>query len=139
MQSLDIYSDLTSLLLLTISYFPVSAPQVVSLALSPVFISGIGHYIGHLDHSIRRCGMLVAEVVAHRAGKNLDFHDWDGDDTGKPWARELRMLITARDVDADIEVEDEDEGLSPLSSEAAVVLDETSTDGARQRSDSVKV
>jgi telomere length regulation protein len=120
----------------------MSAPQVVSLALSPAFISGIGHYIGHLDYSIRRCGMLVAEVVAHRAGKKLDFGDWDGDDTGKPWARELRLLITARDVDADIEVEDEadDEEQSPLSTEAeSVGLKEIFTEGAHQHSEGVKV
>jgi telomere length regulation protein len=33
--------------------------------------------------------MLAAEVVATRAGKNLDFGDWDGDDDGKPWTRDL--------------------------------------------------
>lgn len=45
--------------------------------------------------------MLAAEVVATRAGKNLDFGDWDGDADGKPWARDLRALCSARDIDFD--------------------------------------
>jgi telomere length regulation protein len=139
MQCYNIHIDLTSLLLLTISYFPVSAPQVTSLALSPAFISGIGHYIGHLDPSIRRCGMLVAEIVAHYANKNLDFGNWDGEDSAKPWARELRQLITARDIDADTKIEDEDEEPTPSSSEQPVHLDELFTDSARQPSDGVNV
>jgi telomere length regulation protein len=82
--------------------------------------------------------MLVAEIVAHRAGKKLNFSDWDGDDTSKPWARELRLLIAARDIDADIDIEDkaEDEKLAPLSSLASA---EMFTDGTRQHSDRVKV
>ena len=43
--------------------------------------------------------MLVAEEVAHRTGKELDFKDWDGDDGGKPWAREVRQLFAHKDVD----------------------------------------
>jgi telomere length regulation protein len=45
--------------------------------------------------------MLVAEIVAERVGKKLDFGDWEGDDAGKPWAREIRQLVAARDLDAD--------------------------------------
>lgn len=44
--------------------------------------------------------MLVAEEVAKRTGKSLDFHDWDGDDGGKPWARAVRALIFEKDADA---------------------------------------
>ncbi|KAG6919990.1 hypothetical protein DXG01_013339 [Tephrocybe rancida] len=73
---------------------------VIAVSTSPLFISGIGLYVGHLDPSVRRCGMLAAEVVAHRVGKKLDFGDWDGDDSGKPWAGELRELLKDRDVDA---------------------------------------
>ncbi|KAF5386639.1 hypothetical protein D9615_001839 [Tricholomella constricta] len=92
----------TSLLLIAISYLPPSSQSIQSLALSPLFISGIGFYLGHLDNSVRRCGMLAAEIVAHRARKKLDFRDWDGDDSGKPWAREIRELLKQRDVDADL-------------------------------------
>jgi len=83
--------------------------------------------------------MLVAEVVAQRANKKLDFGTWDGDDMGKPWARELRLLITARDVDIDIEFEGEAEEPVSLSSDADVVVEEISTEGAHQHIDSVKV
>ena len=43
--------------------------------------------------------MLVAEEVAHRTGKELDFKDWDGDDGGKPWARDVRQLFANKDLD----------------------------------------
>ncbi|KAL4253851.1 TEL2 family protein [Abortiporus biennis] len=103
---------LTSLLLITLSYLtiPTKSPTVKStavndLALSPPFISSISTFISHLDPSIRRCGMLVAEEVASGAGKNLDFGDWDGENDGKAWCRRIRELIQGRDVDADIEVD----------------------------------
>lgn len=81
---------------------PPTSQYVQSLAFSPSFISGIGTYVAHLDVSVRRCGMLAAEVAANLAGKKLDFGDWDGDDYGKAWARELRKLLKVRDVDASI-------------------------------------
>jgi telomere length regulation protein len=87
----------------TVSYFSPSSGQVQSLAISPTFISGVGTYVGHLDSSVRRCGMLAAEVVANLAGKKLDFGDWEGDDAGKSWARDIRRLVKARDVDADLQ------------------------------------
>ncbi len=46
--------------------------------------------------------MLVAEEIAHRTGKELDFKDWDGDDGGKPWARNVRQLLGHKDVDVQI-------------------------------------
>lgn len=52
--------------------------------------------------------MLVAEEVARRTGKELDFKDWDGDDGGKPWARGVRQLLGRKDTDA--EILDDDEG-----------------------------
>ncbi|KAJ7489899.1 telomere length regulation protein-domain-containing protein, partial [Mycena galericulata] len=94
---------LTALLLVTLSYFPPSSPELLSLALSPEFVSGVGIYIGHLDNSVRRCGMLAAEVVAHLSGKKLDFGDWEGDEGGKLWAREIRQLLNARDIDANLD------------------------------------
>lgn len=95
-------TDVTSLLLIAVSYFPPSSSNVQALAFSPAFVSAIGAYVGHLDPSVRRCGMLAAEVVAHLSGKKLNFKDWDGDDSGKPWAREIRELIKQRDIDADL-------------------------------------
>jgi len=121
----------------------VSAPVVTSLALSPGFISGIGYYISHFDYALRRCGMLVAEVVAQRADKHLDFGGWDGDDAGKLWARELRLLITTRDIDADIDVDIKIEGQNEIpalfSSALAVPLAEISTAGACLQSDGANV
>ncbi|KAF8270409.1 telomere length regulation protein-domain-containing protein [Lactarius quietus] len=90
---------LTLLLLNVISHLPSSSATLQDLAISGPFIRSIGTYIGHLDPSIRRCGMLVAEEAAHRTGKELDFKDWDGDDGGKPWAREVRQLFAHKDVD----------------------------------------
>ncbi|KAJ7109184.1 telomere length regulation protein-domain-containing protein [Mycena epipterygia] len=99
---LDRHHYLTTLLLVTLSYFPPSSPRLLSLALAPTFISGVGRYIGHLDNSVRRCGMLAAEVVANLSGKKLDFGDWEGDEGGRAWARQVRQLLMARDADADL-------------------------------------
>jgi telomere length regulation protein len=64
--------------------------------------------------------MLVAEVVAQHTDKKLDFGGWDGDEIVNVWARELRVLITARDVDADTKIEDEDDNSSPMSGTTAI-------------------
>lgn len=72
--------------------------------MSPAFISGISCYISCLDQSVRRCGMLAVEVIAHRTGKKLSFGDWEGSGHGLLWARQLRLLLNARDVDADLEI-----------------------------------
>ncbi|TRM61806.1 telomere length regulation protein-domain-containing protein [Schizophyllum amplum] len=95
---------ITSLLLLTASYFPPSHPTVTRLAVSPAFVSGVSVYIGHMDTGVRQCGMLVAETVARYASKTLDFGDWDGSDRSSVWCRELRALIGARDIDAELNV-----------------------------------
>jgi telomere length regulation protein len=99
--------DLTLLFLTTISYLPASSSNLRELAVSVPFIRSISTYIGHLDPSVRRCGMLVAEEVARRTGKELDFKDWDGDDGGKPWARSVRQLLGGKDTDAEILDDDE--------------------------------
>ncbi|KAI0371744.1 telomeric DNA binding protein [Pilatotrama ljubarskyi] len=90
----------TSLLLITLSCFPPPSPAH-ELALSPSLVQSISTYISHLDPSVRRCGMLVAEEVAHAAGKELNFGDWDGDDQGKAWCRQLREVIRGCDADVD--------------------------------------
>ena len=53
--------------------------------------------------------MLAAEAVAHRAGRTLDFADWAGDDDGRAWCRELRALAEARDADAPLVDDSDDE------------------------------
>jgi telomere length regulation protein len=116
---------MTCLILLILSYFRPNTPPFHSLAFSPPFVSGIGVYIGHLDPSVRRCGMLVAEVVALRAGKKLDFGDWEGDSEGRLWSRQMRALMTARDIDADADMDEG--GISVESTEAPVVLDDQDT------------
>ncbi|KAI0362718.1 hypothetical protein OH77DRAFT_1442575 [Trametes cingulata] len=90
----------TSLLLLSLSYFPPPSPAH-DLALSPSLVKSISTYISHLDPSVRRCGMLVAEEVARAAGKELNFGDWEGDDQGRVWCRQLQELIRACDADVD--------------------------------------
>jgi telomere length regulation protein len=96
--------DLTTLLLLVISSLPSTSTHITALARSSAFISGVGVYISHNDPSVRRCGMLAAEIIAGRANKKLAFGGWDGDDEGRPWARALRVLIEERDVDADMDL-----------------------------------
>ncbi|KAJ7582808.1 telomere length regulation protein-domain-containing protein [Mycena floridula] len=93
---------MTSLVLLTISCFSKESSYIKELGMSPHLLGGVSNYISHADNAVRRCGMLTAEVVAQAAGKRLDFRDWDGDEPGKPWAREMRLLIKEGDVDADL-------------------------------------
>lgn len=116
---------MTSLLLLTISYFPPSSSSIQKIVSQPQFISSISVYISHLDPTVRRCGMLVAEVVAHLCDKKLNFGPWEGDGEGKPWCRALRELVKSKDVDVpdteeaslDIEVEEvATEGAAKLTS-----------------------
>jgi len=52
--------------------------------------------------------MLVAEEVAGRTGRELDFKDWDGDDGGKSWARSVRQLLCEKDTDVEIQDDDEE-------------------------------
>ncbi|KAJ8462624.1 hypothetical protein ONZ45_g17871 [Pleurotus djamor] len=133
----------TSLLLLTVSYFSPSSSHLTSLARSSAFISAISVYISHMDHAVRRCGMLAAEIVAQRTGRKLDFGDWDGDGQGRPWARALRLKLEFRDIDAlvdsdleDIETVDVPKAESssntqhtpPPSTNAKIVLSESAYD-----------
>ncbi|KAL7283187.1 hypothetical protein ACG7TL_002613 [Trametes sanguinea] len=95
-------------LLTTVSSFSAPSPAH-ELALSPPFVQSISVYISHLDPSVRRCGMLVAEEIARAAGKSLDFGEWEGDDQGKVWCRQVRELIKACDVDAEEPAEEPEE------------------------------
>ncbi|KAF8964663.1 telomere length regulation protein-domain-containing protein [Flammula alnicola] len=100
---------ITSLLLVTVSYFPPSSPYVQGLVSTPNFINGISIYISHLDQSVRRCGMLAAEVIARLCDKKLNFDGWEGDELNKVWCRALRQLVKARDVDAPFDQEEAEE------------------------------
>ncbi|KAH0830519.1 telomere length regulation protein-domain-containing protein [Lanmaoa asiatica] len=119
---------ISTLLLLVVTHFPPSSNEVTSVALSPSLFSAVGVYIGHPDASVRRCGMLVAEVVASRVGKNLNFDDWEGDDDGRVWARRLRQLCSQRDFD--FESLDEDDAVQATRKGSA-----TGTDMPAQRID----
>ncbi|KAF8985620.1 telomere length regulation protein-domain-containing protein [Cyathus striatus] len=99
---LSYHHYVTSLLIITLSYIRSSEQTILAIAHSPNLIQGVSKYISHLDPSVRRCGMLTAEVVANFSGKTLNFKDWEGDDLDRQWARDLRKLIERRDVDADI-------------------------------------
>ncbi|KAF6764869.1 telomeric DNA binding protein [Ephemerocybe angulata] len=96
----------TSLLLLSASYFSEDSPPMRDLSFNTGFIQGVGRYLGHQDKSVRLCGMLVGEEIARMSGKKLEFGGWDGEESGKPWARALRKLLRGRDVDADVEKAD---------------------------------
>lgn len=102
--------DITTILLLSIAHLPTTSQTLSKLSISSPFLESIGTYIGHTDASIRRCGMLVAEVVAQRLGKKLDFGDWDEEGGGREWCRRLRTLVeTKDDFDAAPDSDDEDE------------------------------
>ncbi|TEB06292.1 hypothetical protein FA13DRAFT_1807224 [Coprinellus micaceus] len=90
---------LTSLLLLAASYFKIDSQPMRDLSFNPAFIQGVSRYLGRQDASVRRCGLLVGREIARMSGKSLEFGVWDGDDSGKVWARTLRRLIQGRDVD----------------------------------------
>ena len=96
---------MTALVLLTLSYFPKSSTTggPNKLATSPAFIHSISTYISHMDASVRRCGMLVAEEVARACGKELDFGDWDGEGQGREWCRGIRQLTKQKDADASLD------------------------------------
>ncbi|KAI0781189.1 telomeric DNA binding protein [Trametes elegans] len=122
---------LTSLLLLTLKYFPVPSPAH-ELALSPPFIQSISVYISHLDPSVRRCGMLVAEEVARTAGKALDFGDWEGDEQSKDWCGQLRELLAMCDADVDPPTDSQFDNLAdsddePTPAELAASFTKTTT------------
>ncbi|KAH9174221.1 telomere length regulation protein-domain-containing protein [Lactarius sanguifluus] len=108
-------------------YLTLSSATLRDLALSGTFIRSIGTYIGHLDPSVRRCGMLGAEEVAHRSGKELDFKDWDGDDGGKPWARDIRQLLGHKDVDVQITGSSEELAVEEIIEEDAFELPDESS------------
>ncbi|TFK26384.1 telomeric DNA binding protein [Coprinopsis marcescibilis] len=115
----------TSLLLITASYFLPDSPPLQKIAFSTSFIEGITKYLSHQDSSVRHCGMLAAEEIARMTNKKLDFGGWEGEDAGKPWAKTLRQLIRGRDVDAEVEQPDKD------ATTDGIPVEEISTPGAK--------
>lgn len=44
--------------------------------------------------------------------KKLDFGDWEGEDSGKSWARRMRQLLKRRDIESNMDnLEGEDKGI----------------------------
>ncbi|EUC56533.1 telomere length regulation protein [Rhizoctonia solani AG-3 Rhs1AP] len=60
----------------TLTSQPKLHPLVLRTSTSPTFIRSVGTYLSHRDESVRRCGMLVAELVS---GGKLAFGGWDED------------------------------------------------------------
>ncbi|KAI1790782.1 telomere length regulation protein-domain-containing protein [Ganoderma leucocontextum] len=117
---------LTVQLLLAIKYSPAPSPAH-ELALSPPFIQSVSTYISHLDPSVRRCGMLVAEEVARASGRTLDFGEWEGGDQGKAWCRQLRELLKECDADVDDLLAEEPGYVIPPETQPSLVDVEEST------------
>lgn len=125
--------DLTSILLITASYFTVESQPMRDLSFNPSFIQGVSRYLGHQDASVRYCGMLVGEEIARMSGKSLEFGVWDGDDANKVWVRTLRRLIEARDVDANLGSLDVNMGPTPaLDEDEDVAVEELVSPAARK-------
>ncbi|KLO14563.1 hypothetical protein SCHPADRAFT_965696 [Schizopora paradoxa] len=95
------HQALTLAFLLAATAFKKGAESIQALSHSPAFIQAIGVYLTHLDPAVRRCGMLVAEIVAKQTGRTLDFGDWEREGEGREWCKAVRALITSRDVDAE--------------------------------------
>lgn len=113
--TLQRHRAVTCLFLNTILYIKLLPPKDVNqppkqasdvvlrrLATNSAFISAVGVYIEHPEPSVRRCGMLTAELVAEIVGSKLQFPGWEDEGDGQEWGRRMRNLLQARDVDATI-------------------------------------
>lgn len=54
--------------------------------------------------------MLVAEEAARLTGKKLEFGGWEDEGVTLNWARDIRRLMKARDVDAELDDSQEEGG-----------------------------
>jgi telomere length regulation protein len=61
------------------------------------------------DSSIRCCGTLVAEEIAKKAAKKLDFGTEGIPTESLAWIQNLKKFIEHRDLDADLDYLDDDE------------------------------
>ncbi|KAG8833666.1 telomere binding protein [Serendipita sp. 399] len=126
-----------------------------SLSRQSSFINAVGIYIGHLDASVRRCGLLVAEVcslsskrilvdlprvdqqtVAGLTGGKLHFGDWEGIGDGREWAREMRVLMEGKDADAEFELGHEESDTPALEPQD---ISQRMTDSASAEKGSISV
>ncbi|KAJ1302923.1 hypothetical protein OPQ81_003221 [Rhizoctonia solani] len=76
---------------------PKLHPLIVKTGTTPTFIRSVGTYLSHRDEAVRRCGMLVAELVS---GGKLDFGGWEedcaeGGDAGREKRREWQAWCKA--------------------------------------------
>jgi telomere length regulation protein len=88
-------SALSTLILLFLSKSQNEDQLAKKVSCAPEFISSVGRYISHTDKFIRRCGLLVAEVVAKKSGRQLSFGGWEGEDISQLWAKSTEILIGA--------------------------------------------
>lgn len=58
------FADITQLLLLAIAQLPPDHPYLQQLSMKPSFLASMQEYLSHSDGTIRRLGMLVAEVLS---------------------------------------------------------------------------
>ncbi|KZV98748.1 hypothetical protein EXIGLDRAFT_285525 [Exidia glandulosa HHB12029] len=93
---------MTLLLLLAVARFSHKDSELLHLARSSTFMAAIPVYIGHIDPSVRRCGLLVPEEVATRTGRKLKFEGLDEDE----WACAIRRLLEASDLDVDVDADE---------------------------------
>jgi telomere length regulation protein len=59
-----IMADITQLLLLAIAQLPPNHPYLTQLSMKPSFLASMQEYLSHSDGTIRRLGMLVAEILS---------------------------------------------------------------------------
>lgn len=86
---------LTLTILLIIGSLPKAHGATSSLATDAAFIRGVSAHLEHLSPSVRRLGMLMAEIVAEKSGKGLSFGKkiWDGRGEGREESRVLRTAM----------------------------------------------
>lgn len=70
---------LTYMTLLLVSTIPAFNPHLIAISHRGRFLSAMQNYLGHPDPSIRRLGMLVAEIVSERtiveSGSDLEYSE----------------------------------------------------------------
>lgn len=93
-------SDITTMLVLSLSSLPKSSQYPLSLATSPIFLNAMSRYLGNTEPSVRLLGMFVAEEVAKMSSRSLKLGEWDGQKDGREWVRRLRTLMQGNDRDA---------------------------------------
>jgi telomere length regulation protein len=65
-------SDLTHLLLLSLSLFPAYDPYLTSLSHRAEFLIAVQSFLSHPDPKVRRLGMLVAEILSELTIRESD-------------------------------------------------------------------